>query len=97
MQKFISAMKKLYQNLRSEEMPKDLKQAIWSIYDNGNKFTVADEETVKNYEEKVLNPIDENLRPKSISKEIQKIRDKYESYKSIVGNKKTVTLATDRN
>ena len=93
MQKFISAMKKLYQNLRSEEMPKDLKQAIWSIYDNGNKFTVADEETVKNYEEKVLNPIDENLRPKSISKEIQKIRDKYESYKSIVGNKKTVTLA----
>ena len=92
-QKFISAMKKLYQNLRSEEMPKDLKQAIWSIYDNGNKFTVADEETVKNYEEKVLNPIDENLRPKSISKEIQKIRDKYESYKSIVGNKKTVTLA----
>ena len=93
MQKFISAMKKLYQNLRSEEMPKDLKQAIWSIYDNGNKFTVADEETVKNYEEKVLNSIDENLRPKSISKEIQKIRDKYESYKSIVGNKKTVTLA----
>lgn len=93
MQKFISAMKKLYQNLRSEEMPKDLKQAIWSIYDNGNKFTVTDEETVKNYEEKVLNPIDENLRPKSISKEIQKIRDKYESYKSIVGNKKTVTLA----
>ena len=93
MQKFISAMKKLYQNLRSEEMPKDLKQAIWSIYDNGNKFTVADEATVKNYEEKVLNPIDENLRPKSISKEIQKIRDKYESYKSIVGNKKTVTLA----
>ena len=93
MQKFISAMKKLYQNLRSEEMPKDLKQAIWSIYDNGNKFTVADEETVKNYEEKVLNPIDENLRPKSISKEIQNIRDKYESYKSIVGNKKTVTLA----
>lgn len=93
MQKFISAMKKLYQNLRSEEMPKDLKQAIWSIYDNGNKFTVADEETVKNYEEKVLNPIDENLRPKNISKEIQKIRDKYESYKSIVGNKKTVTLA----
>ena len=93
MQKFISAMKKLYQNLRSEEMPKDLKQAIWSIYDNGNKFTVADEETVKNYEEKVLNPIDENLRPKSISKEIQKIRDKYESYKSVVGNRKTVTLA----
>lgn len=93
MQKFISAMKKLYQNLRSEEMPKDFKQAIWSIYDNGNKFTVADEETVKNYEDKVLNPIDENLRPKSISKEIQKIRDKYESYKSIVGNKKTVTLA----
>lgn len=93
MQKFISAMKKLYQNLRSEEMPKDLKQAIWSIYDNGNKFTVADEETVRNYEEKVLSPIDENLRPKSISKEIQKIRDKYESYKSIVGNKKTVTLA----
>ena len=93
MQKFISAMKKLYQNLRSEEMPKDLKQAIWSIYDDGNKFTVAEEETVKNYEEKVLNPIDENLRPKSISKEIQKIRDKYESYKSIVGNKKTVTLA----
>ena len=93
MQKFISAMKRLYEKLRSDDLPKDLKQAIWSIYDNSNKFSMADEETIKDYEDKVLNTIDDNLRPNNLPESISKIRDKYESYKSVVGNKKTVTLA----
>ena len=93
MQKFISAMKRLYEKLRSDDLPKDLKQAIWSIYDNSNKFSMADEEAIKDYEDKVLNTIDDNLRPNNLPENISKIRDKYESYKSVVGNKKTVTLA----
>ena len=93
MQKFISAMKRLYEKLRSDDLPKDLKQAIWSIYDNSNKYSMADEEAIKDYEDKVLNTIDDNLRPDNLPENISKIRDKYESYKSVVGNKKTVTLA----